>query len=125
MRTTLALILFFIGNMTYSQVIVEDVNINEIENLAYCQVVASGNMFSNKVKINIDYGQHEKKFGKTNSSVKNKDGKAIKFNSVFDAINFMANNGWKLIDAYPLTTDAFGGKKHVYHYTFEKIGFFN
>ena len=107
-----------------SQVIVEGININELEDVVYCQVVATGKMFSNKVKINIDYGQEQKFFGKKNSRVTGNDGKEIKFNSLFAAINYMGKNGWKFVHAYPITIDTGFGASNVYHYTFEKDGSF-
>lgn len=115
-------LVFILSNISTAQVIVEDVNINELDDVVYCQVVATGRLFSKKVKINIDYGQHEKLFGKQNSRVTGADGKQIKFNSLFAAINHMAKNGWEFVHAYPLTLDTgLGGKTNVYHYTFKKI----
>lgn len=118
-----SLLLFFYS--ADAQVFVENVNINELEEVVYCQVVATGKLFSNKVKINIDYGQHSKFLGKKNSTVNGPDGKAIKFNSLFAAINFMANNGWKFVHAYAVTLqNGMGGASNVYHYTFERDGAF-
>jgi len=107
-------------NSSYSQVIVEGVNINELEDVVYCQVIATGKLFTKKVKINIDYGQESKFFGKQNSSVKDAEGKDIKFNSVFAAVNYLGTNGWKFVHAYPVTI----GNVNVYHYTFERDGVF-
>ena len=105
----------------YSQVIVDDININELEDVYHCQLVARGRLFSNKVTITIDYGQFIKWSKGKGSIIKGQDGKAKKFNSVMDAINFMAKNGWKYEDAYVVTIDAgMGGNQNVYHYTFTK-----
>ncbi|MFT6809841.1 MAG: hypothetical protein ACJA01_003081 [Saprospiraceae bacterium] len=125
--TLYACFLFFLFFTTSlkSQVIVEGVNINELDEIVYCQVVAFGKIFSNKVKINIDYGQEQKFFGKQNSRVTNINGKQIKFNSLFAAVNHMGKNGWKFVHAYPLTMQGgLGGSQNVYHYTFEKDGSF-
>ncbi|MEO6949368.1 MAG: hypothetical protein ABI123_07060 [Ginsengibacter sp.] len=81
----------------------------------YCEVVATGRLLSNKVTIDIDYGQ-ETNFWKDNR-LKEEGGKIRKFNSVIDAINYLGKDGWKLVSAFPVT-DSNGAK--IYHYVFKK-----
>jgi hypothetical protein len=81
----------------------------------YCQVIASPRLFSNKVTIDIDYGE-EKSFW-IDSRLRAYDGKLKKFNSIIDALNFMGKEGWVFINAYPVVI----GNTTIYHYGFKKI----
>ena len=116
------LFLFLFSNFCFSQVIVDDVNINEKEDVKICRMVAIGNMLSNKVSITIDYGQSVKwSKGKNSSVIKDAKGKVKSFNSVIAAINFMENNGWDYYDAYVLTEETgFGRPVNIINYTFKK-----
>ncbi|RYE50792.1 MAG: hypothetical protein EOP48_19210, partial [Sphingobacteriales bacterium] len=68
----------------------------------YCQVIASPRLFSNKVTIDIDFGE-EKSIWRDNR-LKAYDGKVKKFNTVIDALNYMGKDGWLFINAYPVTS---------------------
>jgi hypothetical protein len=81
----------------------------------YCEVVATGRLLSNKVTIDIDYGE-ERSIWKDNR-LKNDDGKVKKFNSIIDAINYLGKNGWKLVNAFPVSTS---NGPMIYHYVFKK-----
>ncbi len=81
----------------------------------YCEVVATGRLLSNKVTIDIDYGE-ERSIWKDHR-LKEEDGKLKKFNSVIDAVNYLGKNGWKLVNAFPVSE--VNGPK-VYHYVFKK-----
>lgn len=81
----------------------------------YCEVVATGRLFSNKVTIDIDYGE-ERSIWKDHR-LRTDEGKLKKFNSVIDAINFLGKDGWKLVNAFPIST---GNNPTVYHYVFKK-----
>jgi hypothetical protein len=80
----------------------------------YCEVVGMARPFSTKVNITIDYGE-AKSVWKDNR-VKNEDGSVKKFNSMIDALNFLGTDGWKLVNAFLITT----GGQDVYHYVFKK-----
>ena len=80
----------------------------------YCEVVASNTAFSSKVSVSIDYGE-AKSVWKDNR-VKNEDGSVKKFNSMIDALNFLGTDGWKLVNAFLIST----GGQDVYHYVFKK-----
>ena len=81
----------------------------------YCEVVATGKLLSNKVTIDIDYGE-ERSIWKDHR-IKDDTGKFKQFNSVIDAINYLGKQGWKLVNAFPVSTE--NGPK-VYHYVFKK-----
>lgn len=80
----------------------------------YCQVIASPRLFSNKVTIDIDFGE-EKSIWRDNR-LKAYDGKVKKFNTVIDALNYMGKDGWLFINAYPVTS----GGSTIYHFAFKK-----
>jgi hypothetical protein len=81
----------------------------------YCEVVATGKLLSNKVTIDIDYGE-ERSFWKDHR-LKDDNGRFKKFNSVIDAINYLGKQGWKLVNAFPVSTT---NGPMVYHYVFKK-----
>lgn len=97
-----------------AQIVVDGVDINKIEELQYCQIVAQAKFLSAKVTIAIDYGQ-EPSYGRATKII-DRHGKPVVFNSVIQALNFMYDNGWKYLDAYTLTE----GNSNVYHYTLER-----
>jgi hypothetical protein len=80
----------------------------------YCQVIATPRLFSNKVTIDIDFGE-EKSFFK-DTRLKTYDGKLKKFNTIIDALNFMGKEGWVFINAYPVNM----GNVEIYHFAFKK-----
>lgn len=81
----------------------------------YCQVVATARLLSNKVTIDIDYGE-SRSIWKDNR-LKDEEGKLKKFNTVIDALNYMGISGWKLVNAFPVSS---GSGPMVYHYVFKK-----
>ena len=81
----------------------------------YCEVVATGRLLSNKVTIDIDYGE-ERSIWKDNR-LKDDNGKLKKFNTVIDALNYLGKDGWLLVNAFPVAT---GNGPMVYHYVFKK-----
>jgi hypothetical protein len=80
----------------------------------YCQVIVTPKLLSNKVTVDIDFGE-EKSFWRDNR-LKTYEGKLKKFNTVIDAMNFMAKDGWKFINAYPVNY----GNTTIYHFAFRK-----
>ncbi|MEO7209471.1 MAG: hypothetical protein ABIY35_00885 [Chitinophagaceae bacterium] len=82
----------------------------------YCEVVASQRVLSNKVTIDIDYGEARGLF-QTNK-IKDESGKSKKFNTVIDALNYLGRDGWKLVNAFPISN---GTENTIYHYVFKKL----
>jgi len=81
----------------------------------YCQVIATPRLLSNKVTIDIDFGE-EKSFWR-DTRLKTDGGKLRKFNTVIDAINYMGTEGWIFINAYPVRM----GQTEIYHFAFKKL----
>lgn len=82
----------------------------------YCAVVVTPRLLSNKVTIDIDYGEGRSVW--KDNRLKTEEGKVKKFNSVIDALNYMGNSGWQLVNAFPIST---GNNTFVYHYVFRKL----
>lgn len=80
----------------------------------YCEVVATPRAFSNKVTIDINYGE-ERSAWKDNR-LKTDEGKLKKFNSVVDALNYMGKDGWVFVNAFPIGVST----GQIYHYVFKK-----
>ena len=80
----------------------------------YCQVIATPRLLSNKVTIDIDFGE-EKSFWK-DTRLKTEAGKIKKFNTIIDAINYMGREGWIFINAFPVRM----GETEIYHFAFKK-----
>ena len=97
----------------FSQVYVDDVNINELD-ITYCEIVAKKKFLSEKVKIIVDYGQPRRELG--SAKIKDKDGKVIAFMGVVGALNFMEKNGWEYMESLLLTHD----DNIVYHFWLKK-----
>jgi hypothetical protein len=80
----------------------------------YCMLIATGKMFSNKVSIDLDYGQKRSFFA--DKRVRDSGGKLVEFESVIDALNFMNSKGWELYAAYPMVSNA----GTAYHYLLKR-----
>lgn len=66
----------------------------------YADVSYSLGGFSSKSKVIVDYGETVTGWFRKPDLIENGDGKAIKFKSPVDALNWMSVNGWELIQAY-------------------------
>lgn len=80
----------------------------------YCQLIATPRLFSNKVTIDVDFGEEKSYWADTR--LRTFDGKLKRFNTIIDALNFMGKEGWIFINAYPVRN----GNMDVYHYGFRK-----
>jgi hypothetical protein len=81
----------------------------------YCRLVAINKLFSNKVNIDIDFGDERKFFSDTR--IRDEEtGRVKKFNTVVDALNYLGSQGWVLVNAFPVSD----GSSYTYHYYFRK-----
>ena len=83
----------------------------------YCQIVGTSRLLSNKVTIEIDFGQF-RSIWKDNRLKDPKTGERIVFNSMIDALNYMGNQGWEFVQAYAFWMG--GSSGNVYHYLLKK-----
>jgi hypothetical protein len=106
---------FFVTTATKAQT-VNDVPIKDIP-VEFVQIVGTSKLFSNKVTIEIDFGQENKFFSSDKDTrVKDANGKNMVFNSMVDALNFMSANGYEFVQAYAFAKD----NQSVYHYLLRK-----
>ena len=101
-------ILFVIFLMSFffnlnAQVVVDGIDINKIDRIKYCQLVARGKGLSNKIIVNVDYGQALPVFKQ--QAITGRDGKKRVFNSIIDALNFMEENGWAFVQLESVTEE--------------------
>ncbi len=83
----------------------------------FCELLGTGKFMSSKVTVRIDFGQKNNFFTQsTDNRLVDEQGKAIAFNSMVDAMNFMGNLGWDFKQAYVVTT----GQQNVYHWLLSK-----
>lgn len=81
----------------------------------YVDVVAIPRLFSNKVTIDLDFG--ESKAYLKDTRLREYNGAVKKFNTVVDALNFMGREGWVFINAYPVSL----ANTTLYHFAFKKL----
>lgn len=70
----------------------------------YCELVSTaGGFFTNKTTVQVDFGQFASFFSNDRQLV-DEQGRAIEFNSMLDAANYMAERGWVFKQAYVVTS---------------------
>lgn len=84
----------------------------------YCELIAQSRLLSRKVNIDVDYGDERKLF--KDYRLKDEAGKLKKFNTVVDALNFMGQQGWRLVNAFLVNEGTATSVNNVYHYVFKK-----
>lgn len=112
------LILFFLLCVSFSMSsqTVNNIPLKDID-VEYIQIVGTSRMMSDKVNIEIDFGQDTKFFGSNKrKKIRDKKGNKVKFNSMIDALNYMSQNGFSFVQAYALTEE----KQNIYHYLMKK-----
>lgn len=82
----------------------------------YCRLVSNGRLFSNKVNIDVDFGD-ERKFFSDNRMRDEETGRLKRFNTVVDALNYLGSQGWVLVNAFPVQE----GSNLTYQYYFRKL----
>ncbi|MEO8821798.1 MAG: hypothetical protein ABI267_00645 [Ginsengibacter sp.] len=107
MKKLIAVIALFISFNGYSQ------DTSKVEQ--YCEMVATARLLSNKVTINIDYGEAKSIWN--DNRLREENGKLKKFNTIVDALNYLGKNGWKLLNAFPVPSV---NATADYHYVFKK-----
>ncbi|HPX77014.1 MAG TPA: hypothetical protein PLW77_10560 [Bacteroidales bacterium] len=118
MKKLLAISFFLITlglTNAYSQT-VNDIPLKDID-VEYVQIVGTSKFMSTKVVVYIDFGQSTKLFsGGKETVLKDENGKVMDFNSIIDALNFMAKNGYEFVDAYAIVLN----NQYTYYYILRK-----
>jgi hypothetical protein len=111
----IAALLIFSAANSYSQT-VNDIPIKDID-VEYIQIVGTSRVLSNKMTIQIDFGQENKFFSSDKDTrVKDVSGKNMIFNSMVDALNFLTKNGYEFVQAYAVSVN----NQNVYNYLLRK-----
>ncbi len=104
--------IILVSSLTIKAQTVNDIPLTDID-VEYVQIVGTSKLLSTKLTIQIDFGQRTKLLSSGKETiVKDADGKALDFNSMIDALNFMSKNGYGFVTAYAITI----GNQNVYHY---------
>ena len=84
----------------------------------YLQIIGTSKYMSSKVKVSIDIGQRTKLMSSNNDTarLKDKNGEVLVFNSIIDALNFMAAYGYEFIHSNIVPE----GGENVYYYLMKK-----
>ena len=87
----------------------------------YCEIIStSRGMFSNKTTVELDFGQYASWWSADRNLV-DENGKTIDFNSVLDAVNYMAARGWVFEQMYVVQTFTKGDSDTpAYHWIMSK-----
>ncbi|HRP33196.1 MAG TPA: hypothetical protein PKV73_14960 [Agriterribacter sp.] len=116
-KILLILIITAISTSGVNAQTVNDIPIKDID-VEYIQIIGTSKPFSKGVSIQIDFGQKTKFFSTGKETVlKDKDGKIMDFNSMIDALNFMAQNGFEFVNAFAIAVS----NQNVYHYLLKNI----
>ena len=87
----------------------------------YCEIIGESHLLSNKVDVELDFGQASK-FWSSDRRLYDENGKKIVFNSMLDAANYMARRGWELEEAFPVLQFANGtASAPDYHWVMSKM----
>ncbi|MGN6619243.1 MAG: hypothetical protein ACTHJ5_18855 [Ilyomonas sp.] len=108
MRKLIFTILFILPFLTEAQT-----DTSKVEQ--YCEVVATGKLFSRKVSIEISFGDFQSIW--KDNRLRTEEGRLRNFNNIVDALNYMGRIGWKLVNAFPINE---GSGNSVYHFYFKK-----
>lgn len=112
MKKTISLLILIITSCTFS--FSQSVNGVPLEDIdaEYIRIVGTARLLSGKVIINLEFGQQDKLFSGKDLAIVDSTGKSVVFNSMIDALNYMASFGYEFQAAYAITV----GQQNVYHY---------
>lgn len=80
----------------------------------YCSLVTRGKLFSNEVTIAIDFGDNPN----NRRRLRDRKGDVVDFTSTIDALNYLGEQGWKLVNAFPI--NATNNSNPQYNYVFKR-----
>ena len=99
MKKILIAIALLGGSYAMQAQTVNGVKVRDID-AKHIEIVGRQKMMSTKVKVSLHFGQHDKVFSGKDTKVKDRSGKTVTFNSMIDALNFFAGNGYEFQQAY-------------------------
>jgi hypothetical protein len=115
MKKLIVIAMLLAAKASFSQT-VNGVPLKDID-VEYVQIVGTARgAWSQKVKIDINFGQKLKAFTSEDTEIKDENGKELKLNSMIDALNFMVENKYEFVTAYAITIL----NQNVYHFLLRK-----
>jgi hypothetical protein len=72
----------------------------------YIQIRAYEKLLNSVVTLEIDFGQLDVALDKKDTELRDERGKAMEFNSVMAALNYLNKQGYELMQVYVLTTSS-------------------
>jgi len=78
----------------------------------YAKIYSQPNLNNKRISVCIDFGQSRK--ASNDNRIRADSGELQKFNSMIDALNYMAEEGWEFVQAY-------SPAPNYYHYLIRKI----
>jgi len=120
MKQVLSVALLFISlSFVYGQEAVKLSRAGAKEEYCMVSAVRKG-LFSTKINITVDFGQKVSFWTGTTTTthgLKDSNGRLIAFNTIIDALNYMASFGWEFVNAYTVKD----GETTVYYYIMKRI----
>lgn len=87
----------------------------------YCEISCWSSGLSDKKTVEVDFGQYSNWLS-GNRRLADENGKAIAFNSMIEATNYMARRGWTLEQAYVVSRQTNGTSiTPILHYLMSKM----
>jgi hypothetical protein len=118
MKKIVLVIVFAFGLGVNAQTI-NGIKVSEIDS-PFVELVGTDKIFSNKITVEMDFGQNNKLWSSKDTRVLDENGKDVVFNSMVDAMNFMSINGYKFETAYVVSIPSGSGQQNVYHWLMSK-----
>lgn len=83
---------------TYAQT-VNGVLLKDLDS-EYVQIIGEPKLLSDKINLVVDYGQERKRLYSKPMMLMDTANREMEFNSMIDALNFMARNGYELVESF-------------------------
>ncbi len=119
MKTVFCLFVFNI--MVSASVLGQDLAKPQVDSVIleeYCSLVTRGKLFSNEVTIAIDFGDNPN----NRKRLRDRKGEVVDFTSTIDALNYLGEQGWKLVNAFPINATANSSPQYNYVFKREYLG---
>ncbi|SDC50885.1 hypothetical protein SAMN04488104_100124 [Algoriphagus faecimaris] len=84
---------------------IDGVALKEIES-TYIQLTGRGRLFSNTVRVEVDFGQDRSRGRVNDSQIIDQNGNVVLFNSMVDALNFFDRLGYEYVDSEHISEDS-------------------
>lgn len=84
---------------------IDGVALEEIES-TYIQLTGRGRLFSNTIRVEVDFGQDRSRGRVNDSQIIDQNGNVVLFNSMVDALNFFDRLGYEYVDSEHISEDS-------------------